>query len=362
MKVLALTKYDAQGASSRLRTLQYVSGLQSEGIQIDVSPLFDAAYLAAIYSGQSRFLSGFTSYFRRIFRLFGFLRKNYDLIWIEKELFPWVPYPFEWLFLRLCRPYVVDYDDAIFHTYDMSSRGLVRFLLGQKINHVMAAGSLVIAGNAYLAARASAAGASRVEIIPTVIDLERYHGKGLRNTNVKPIIGWIGSPSTTVHLNDLRPMFQQLAAKHDFVLRLVGAAEFELEGVCVESLPWTEDTEVALVSSFDIGIMPLFESPFSKGKCGYKLIQYMACAVPVVASAIGANSEIIDDGIEGLLVSDNKGWLDALDCLLCSPAQRAEMGVAGRARVRARYCIQVTTPRLAALLQEVSAVKYHSIL
>lgn len=355
MKVLALTKYDAQGASSRLRTLQYLPGLAREGVQVDVFPLFDAAYLAAIYSGKSRLLAGFLSYLSRLFLLLRVLGRGYDLVWIEKELFPWIPYPLEWLFLRFCRPYVVDYDDAIFHTYDMSSRAPVRFLLGRKIDAVMAGSALVVAGNAYLAARAHGAGAAKVEVIPTVIDLDRYDVKGAGDAEGRPVIGWIGSPSTTVHLNDLRPMFQRLASRHDFVLRLIGGAEFSLKGVRVESLPWSEDSEVAWVKTFDVGIMPLFQSPFSNGKCGYKLIQYMACAVPVVASAVGANPDIVDDGVEGRLVLDNDAWFEALDDLLGSPARRADMGAAGRRRVESRYCMQVTAPRLLVLLRAAAA-------
>lgn len=127
-----------------------------------------------------------------------------------------------------------------------------------------------------------------------------------------------------------------------------------MPGVDVEIVRWSEQTEVASMIDCAIGIMPLQDSPWERGKCGYKLIQYMACGLPVVASAVGANSEIVDDGIDGILVNWTDEWVSALGLLLNSPELRAEMGRAGRRRVEKDYCLQKSGPRLAELMFEAS--------
>lgn len=351
MRVLLLSRYDRLGASSRVRFMQYLSYLSNKGIETDVSPLFSNAYLTALYTGQPRWREVFSGCWSRVKILFKI--PSYDLIWLEKELFPFCPAIIERLFNLFGVSYVVDYDDAIFHNYDQHRYWLVRMFLGKKIDVVMRCSALVIAGNEYLAQRARDAGAKKIEIIPTVVDSERY--TIVPKSKKQPlVVGWMGSPSTQHYLCELSPVFEQLKKQFTVCFVAVGAIKHGVDDVPVDVLPWTEATEIQSIQRFDIGIMPLSDSPWERGKCGYKLIQYMACGVPVVASAVGVNKQIIQHGVNGFLVKDFSDWERMLSTLLCDQVLRQKMGVRGREQVESWYSLQVQAPRLVQLLHQTS--------
>lgn len=348
MKVLILTRYGRLGASSRLRFLQYLSALNEADIEFDVFPFFSDEMLQKKYKKGSYSLIGILYAYAQRFKVLG-RRKNYDLVWIEKEALPWLPSWVEKILLN-GSSYVQDFDDAWFHNYDLHRSHLVRRVLGHRLDELMAAAQLVVGGNNYLIDRASTAGAAWTEKVPTVIDLERYPVVPKNNVaGVLPIIVWIGSPSTVRYLKELAEPLASLAKMAPFKLRVIGA-HLALDGVEVECLPWTEESEVAAIAECDIGVMPLIDSPWERGKCGYKLIQYMACHLPVVASPVGVNKEIVDDGCNGFLAERPKEWIDALCRLLKHPELRIRMGKEGRYRVEKNYCLQVTAPILSKLL------------
>lgn len=348
MKILVLTRYGRLGASSRLRSLQFSSSLKSFGIDGAVHPLFDDEMLTRRYENKKYGgLLVLKAYANRVSQLLH--RSNFDLIWIEKEALPWMPVSWEKALLTRV-PYVLDYDDAVFHNYDLHPSGLVRRLLGHRIDRLMAGAGLVIAGNDYLAQRAREAGAPWVEALPTVIDLERYTPQlsPYEQDGVRRIV-WVGSPSTVKYLAALEAPLARLAARFAFKLRVIGGA-LEMSGVDVECIPWTEESEVRSIAECDVGVMPLNDSPWERGKCGYKLIQYMACGLPVVASPIGVNTQIVRDGMNGFLASTEDAWVGRLEQLLSNADLRKSMGDAGRQRVEAEYCVQQVGPRLASLL------------
>ena len=132
---------------------------------------------------------------------------------------------------------------------------------------------------------------------------------------------------------------------------LVGARDAAVDGLPAEARPWSEATEVKDILGFDVGIMPLPDEPWERGKCGYKLIQYMACARPVIASPVGANRQIVEQGVNGFLAETYDDWRSALDMLYAAPELRARLGAAGRRKVETAYCTRVTAPRLANLLK-----------
>jgi glycosyltransferase involved in cell wall biosynthesis len=350
MKILFLTRYGRLGASSRMRSLQYFPWLKRMGIECVVSPLLNDIQLADRYRKNRYSLGGLVrAYWRRLLVLWR--RRRFDLVWIEKEALPWLPAYFERSMLRGV-PYVLDYDDAIFHNYDLHSSAVVRRFLGKRMDHLMAGAHLVVGGNAYLAQRAREAGALRVEIVPTVIDLDRYTVKFDSSSHADPLrIVWIGSPSTARYLDLLREPLAVLSRRFSILLRVIGADAFSIPGVNIEVVPWSEASESASIEACDIGVMPLIDSPWERGKCGYKLIQYMACGLPVVASPVGVNCEIVRTGENGFLADNDQAWVDALGKLLSDARLRRQMGARGRKRVEKEYCIQHVVPRMAALLR-----------
>ena len=353
MKITILTRYSRLGASSRLRTMQYSDCLLAKDIVASFSPLLSERYLERLYSGRSTFWPSLAAYARRAGQL---LRAGHaDLLWLEKEALPWLPWGLERALLPRAAPLVVDYDDAVFHRYDLNQSAAVRHLLGRKLDRLMASASLVTAGNRYLADRATAAGAQWVEIVPTVVDLTAYTRRPEPFSENAVTIGWIGSPSTwTEYMAPMMPLLTPTAEAAGARIAAVGAGRAAAAHPLLDNLPWTEESEVARIHEMDIGIMPLTDTPWARGKCGYKLIQYMACGLPVIASPVGVNAEIVEHGVNGFLASSDAEWVEALQTLLCDPALRARMGEAGRLKVERDYSLQVWGPRVAQMLRDVA--------
>ena len=351
MKILALTRYGQLGASSRLRTLQYLPWLRAADVTVEVSPLFDDRYVLDMYAKRISPIHVVGRYLKRLASL---LRAGrYDMVWAEKELLPWLPSAIELgLFLRKI-PLVVDYDDALFHRYDQHRSAAVRFLLGSKIDAVMRRADLVLAGNDYLAERARDAGCRWVEWLPTVVDLDRYGMTGRGNSQPQgPVtIGWIGSPATASYLDTVAAPLAELASTAKVRCVAIGALPEQVAGTPFISVSWSEAEEVSLLRGLDIGIMPLPDAPWENGKCGYKLIQYMACGLAVVASPVGVNNTLVEHGKSGFLASSGPQWLQALSRLVEDPDLRIAMGQQGRTTVERTYALQVQAPRLEALLR-----------
>lgn len=294
------------------------------------------------------------SYLNRIKKII--CTEQYDLIWIEKEALPWFPAWFE-IFLLRNKPYILDYDDAVFHNYDRHRLKWVRYILGQRIDRLMANATLVTVGNPYLAQRAKNAGANWVEIIPTVIDLNRYPLKIVRakeNQDILRIV-WIGSPSTMKFLKILEAPLAILSRQFNFKFCIIAGSDIHLSGVDVEFIAWSLEAEVAAIQACDIGVMPLVDSDWERGKCGYKLIQYMGCSLPVVASPVGINCEIVRVGTNGYLAETTDEWVSTLKKLLEDRELRYHMGDNGRKLVEAEYSTQQIAPKLANLLHCVKA-------
>ena len=351
-KVLFLSRYARLGSSSRLRLYQYLPYLQDAGIEVTLAPLFGDGYVRDLYGGKVAKLSVMQAYAAR----WGFMLNagRFDAVWVEKEMLPWIP---AWLELGLFPvrvPLIVDYDDAVFHRYDQHRLSLVRTLLGRKIDTVMRRADLVIAGNEYLANHARNAGAARVEILPTVVDVARYGVSTPESVGqALPTIGWIGSPATAHFLHLIAPALREVATRKLVQVVAVGANADQLGDLPVKVLPWTEETEVGDIQRFDIGIMPLLDAPFERGKCGYKLIQYMACGKPVVASPVGVNSVIVRDGVDGILASTHQEWVSALTRLIADRVLRQQMGREGRRRIELEFSLQKAAPRFAHLIESV---------
>jgi glycosyltransferase involved in cell wall biosynthesis len=358
MNLLILSRYDRLGASSRLRFFQYVPILERMEINVTVSSLFSDAYVFGLQQNKRYPFQVLSAFSRRISTLLA--QRQFDLIWIEKEALPWAPAWLEQTLISSKIPYVLDYDDAVFHNYDLSNSLLVRAFLGGKHKRMIRGAAKVLVGNEYLAEYAIQAGSQEVELIPTVIDLDRYPLSAthqFRKCESTPIVGWVGQRSTGLYLASLKQLFHRLAINNVANFVAVGLDAKSL-GLPMKSIPWSEQTEVSSIAGFDIGIMPLPDDTFARGKCGYKLIQYMACSLPVIASPVGINCQIVEHGVNGFLAETAEQWEQSLKTLLADPKLRQQMGASGRRKVESQYCLQVTGPKLVAVLKE--AAKYRT--
>jgi glycosyltransferase involved in cell wall biosynthesis len=344
MKVLVLTRYSRLGASSRLRFLQFQPKLERQGFSFTTEPLLDDGYLTALYSNSTRPLRHIAlSYLKRLRNAFS--TKQYDLLWLEKEAFPWLPLMFErtitsWI------PYVVDFDDAWFHRYDQSPNPIIRFMLGRKLNGIMKHAALVISANAYISERARQVKARQVLEVPTVVNLDNYAPRPplLHRRERSLVVTWIGTPVTARYLELVIPVVRRLGS--DVRLRLVGAGPLPIQDINIEYVPWSEANELAALQDSDVGIMPLTSGLWERGKSGFKLIQYMAASLPVIASPVGAARDIILPGVTGYLATNEDEWIEALHQLKASPDRARAMGQAGRERCASLYSIDAVLPRL----------------
>ena len=333
IRVLALTRYSEMAASTRQRFIQYIPALRSGGFDVTVAPLFDDAYVAAIGRGGVGKMALARQYVRRITDALVRMRA-YDAAWIQYEAFPYLPGLAERAIRLSGVPYIVDYDDAIFHQYDHGGP-LRRAILGKKLAPLLRHARGCAAGNDYIADYVSQY-CSHVFKIPTVVDTTLYQPAEVRERPL--VVGWIGSPSTWRYVEPLLPQLVPAIAEVGAQFRIVGSGKRGSEGP-IRFVDWSEDREVAEVQGFDIGIMPVPDEPWGRGKCGYKLIQYMACGVATIASPVGVNVEIVDEGKTGYLVRSNEEWVARLKKLLADAGLRQQLGAAGRLVAEARYSL-----------------------
>ncbi len=346
IRILALTKYAGMAAGTRQRFVQYVPFLREHGIEVEIAPLLPDSHLQAFNLGQRRGLGAPLAYMKRLALLLA--RRDYDLLWVHFELFPYLPAWAERLAAWSGKPVVYDYDDAIFHMYDSHPKAAVRRLLGRKLETALSRAAAVVCGNRYLQSYAERFCPNTV-VIPTVVDVDVYRPASVEaeaRQSQAPLVGWVGSPSTWVNVEPVVPTIVDALSPFGGRFRAVGAGAAAVARPGLELVDWNQAAEVDELQRLDIGIMPLLDRPFQNGKCGYKLIQYMACGVPVIASPVGVNSEIVSNGENGFLASTDGEWAEALQRLLSDAGLRRRMGEAGRRRVEERYSLQVQQPRL----------------
>jgi glycosyltransferase involved in cell wall biosynthesis len=350
--ILFLTRYDRKAASSRYRFIQYIPYLEKEGFSCVISPLFDESYFNKYLNFQRKKKFDLFKYLiNRIIVLF--TTHKFKLVVLEKELIPYAPALLERILNIVGIPYVVDYDDAIFHQYDCHPNPIVRAILRKKISVVMRNARLVIAGNPYLANYAQEAGAKQVEVIPTVIDITKYpQERIIKKHNIFTIV-WIGSPSTYQHIEMILPILTKFSADHNSKVLLIGPGERKINEAGIKVQSWSETSEVVDLQAAHVGIMPLPDTPWTRGKCGFKLIQYMASSLPVIASPVGVNTTIVEHGKNGYLASTNDEWITYFKLLRKNLDKCKQIGLFGRNKVKHNYCIQVTAPRFIELLLQI---------
>lgn len=320
-----------QPPSTRLRVLNCQSAFRKAGIEATVMPIPSGI------AGRFRMLRAAAAH---------------DVVLIQKKT---SFHRLELALLQWVNPRIVfDMDDAVMfheleHHQPLTGKNFLKFI--RTINHCAA----VVAGNRYLAKFAEP-NCGQVHVLPTPIDAERYTVKDYAQPSGTVAIGWIGVAGNLHYLKRLEPVFQRLCAEFPEVsLKIVSNDFIDMEGVPVIKEKWALESEIASLRSFDIGIMPLDDTHWARGKCGYKILQYMGVGVPVVASPVGINSEFIRPGEAGFLAQDEEEWYQGLRALILSRALRMDMGLKGRRLVDAKYSQKLYEAAYVEILKQVAA-------
>jgi len=318
MRVLFITQTDELGPASRYRVYQYLPYLTQENIEYKVIP-------------------GGRKYYHRMFKkpfyYLGLLLRRirdltvlnkFDVIFIQREFIPKM-YPIgELLYSKINENLIFDFDDAIYVT----SKYIYKVLQRSKI---------VIAGNTYLKEYAQKYN-KNVVVIPTCIDICRYSLKQ-HSPKEEVTIGWMGTPSNLEYVKSIFPIIQELSSEFRVILKIVGIPNVSYPGINIKSKKWLLNEEISDILSMDIGIMPLPNNKYTKGKCGVKLLQYMAAGLPAVTSQVGVGKEIITTGFNGFLANDKDSWYNSLKLLIEDWRLRKDIGIMARRRVEEEFAL-----------------------
>ena len=351
MKVLFFAYAPKTNASSRYRVYKYIPYFDRDGIYVKVCPPVNEQIYNLFYKFLMQkngiFIKLFYYFFlvlpNRIFQLFQV--RKFDVIVIQRELFPYGNAWLERIIALFNKKIIYDFDDAIFTkpTHYQTNKSIKdkikNFLNGEDpVKTRILLSKLVIVGNEYLYNYAKNYH-QNVVIIPTSIDLNEYKVEYKETEKQEIIIGWIGNPGNLYYLNLVDRVLAELRKKYNFKFKVVSSQEFNSRHIKVENKKWREVDEVADISSFDIGIMPLEDNEYTRGKGGFKLIQYMGLGIPSIASPVGINSEIIQDGVNGFLAKDETEWYVKLEKLIINPELRKCIGLKGRRSIEDRFSI-----------------------
>jgi len=366
MKILFLTSADILGAASRYRVYQYLDYLKKGGFECKAIPSLFNKYLSPSKKFKKLYhfskwvgrMAGGNAFILMFFKRLFDIRHTFksDIIFIQKNLFPFGPPFLEKIirFLNKKKKIIFDFDDTIYlpPISCQDNKIFMRFWDDNLVSKIISMSDFVIAGNSFLAKYASKYN-KNITVIPTAIDTERYDLKDYKKLTDEISIGWIGSSSTNFYLEQLRGVFKELGKKYNnLTLKIIGA-KIRMNEIKTISKEWNLDSEVNDLQSFDIGVMPLTDDEWSKGKCGLKILQYMAVGVPAVASPVGVNKEIIQNGINGFLAGTDEEWIEKLSLLIENPELRYKLGMKGRQTVEKNYSVKVNAPKLKAVLKRV---------
>jgi glycosyltransferase involved in cell wall biosynthesis len=269
--------------SCRYRILQYFPYLKEKGIKVSVH-FYRRDWLDKL----------------KLYDTLG----QYDIFYIHRKLF--LPPEF-WYLRKKAKKIIYDFDDAVMYR-SSSSKNPHSFSRRVKFAYMMKGVDLVVAGNQFLRSEALPYN-SRVEIIPTSVDLSRYHLKEDHTRKETVTLGWLGSSSTLKYLRLLLPTLERVYQKHPcFQLKIVCDQFLESSKIPVIKKQWLEEEEEADLKSFDIGLMPLSVDLWSRGKCGFKIVQYYGVGVPAICTPVGVNKDIVEDGVNGFWAEDEGQW------------------------------------------------------
>jgi glycosyltransferase involved in cell wall biosynthesis len=365
MKVLALSSYPVEAASTRYRVTQYVEPLKEFDIELRVRPFVGSSLQASLYK-RSQWPRTAFGLIGAALRRVGTVAeaKQADVIFVQREAMIFGPPVVEWLSAKaLKRPMVLDLDDATYVSYTSPTYGKLGKTLKWegKTDQLIDLAAVVICGNRAIAEYVQNKGAI-AHIIPTIVDTDLFR-PAHRPTNSVPVLGWIGTHSTFPYLQTVFPVLEDLAKRHRFKVKIVGAGVeiVKIPGVEIENLEWRLDREIEDFQSLDVGLYPIdstrYAGNWASGKSGFKAIQYMALGIPYVATPVGAINDIGAHGTTHFNATTQEEWSRALEQLLSSAGLREKMGAAGRQHSLEHYSLPAQAKKLAKALQQAAAMR-----
>ena len=355
MTILFITPYPFdQAPSQRFRFEQYFEVLKRNDWEISQESFLDSKTWAIFYK-KGMLLSKLWGIAKGIIRrhLLFFKLHRYDLIFIHREAcFIGPPY-FEWIYANVFKKKIIfDFDDAIWLRDVSEANSRLSFLKrSEKTAKIIKYSSFIIAGNDYLGDYARLYN-NHVTIIPTTIDTN-YHRSG-NNTSSRIRIGWTGSITTNKHFEMLIPLLKKLNEHYGDKIEFITISNKPTAngGLPINYIKWNRDSEIKDLQKIDIGIMPLPDDEWAKGKCGFKGLQYMALEIPTIMSPVGVNTEIIQDGINGYLATTEQEWFDKLSLLIESKELREKIGKSGRTTVQDKYSVEANKQKYLQLFNQ----------
>ena len=324
MKVLFLIQ-GFSVAASRYRVLQYIPYLESKGVEAEVS-----LYPRTL---------------KENFRFFSKL-SQYDIVFLQRKRFN---QPRLGLLRKRAKRILFDFDDSVMYRNSKAKDPLSSTRRRRFVQMVKNA-DFIIAGNEFLKSQVLPFNPN-VEMIPTVINQEKYRLKTYPVQQERVTLGWIGDHGSIHYLEKMKSIFEKIGEKYPYVeLKIVCDIFFDCDRIKVVKKNWSSEDEVTDLQGFDIGLMPLVDDPWSWGKCGLKIVQYQGVGVPVVCTPVGVNKDLVEDGVTGFYAVTATEWEERLCALIQNATLREQMGREGRKRVLKKYTEQVCAPRLLSIL------------
>lgn len=341
-KIIFIAPYPfGQAPSQRFRFEQYIQSLHENGFSTEFHPFLDDKGWKTLYEDGSFFkksLAMFRSFWRRFFLLFKL--KKFDSIFIHREASMIGPPFIEWMIAKvLRRKYIYDFDDAIWlPNYSEANASFHKLKAYGKVKKIIKWADQVVVGNNHLKEFALKYNDS-IKIIPTTVDLDNVHKINTIHNKSEIIIGWTGTHTTAKYLNFIVPVLEKLEKQFEFKFRVISNHSPDIKLNSLEYIKWNKKTEIKDLSEINIGIMPMDDNKWTRGKCGFKSLQYMSLQIPAIMSPVGINNQIIQNGKNGFLCSSASEWEEVLTTLLNDCTLREKIGVAGQETVKEKYSV-----------------------
>lgn len=353
-KILVLCPYPTGYVpGQRLKFEQYYSDWRENGFELEISPFISEKTQKILYKRGHLFgkvmgtLAGYMRRFRDLLRI-----PQYDIVYIFLWATPFGPPITEWLIRRVAKKQVYDIDDLVYIVKTSKHNRFIKPLKSSsKINFLIKNSDHVLVSTDELVAYTKKFN-QNLSLIPATIDVKKYKFPGEHQSDAV-VIGWSGSQTTSKYLHLIDDVLKYIFQKYRVKIMVMGDDDFVLEGVDIELLHWTAETEVANIQKFDIGLHPLPDEKWAYGKSGGKLVQYMAAGLPIIATAIAPNYKVIEDGYNGFLVKNDKEWIEKLELLIKDAQLRKQMGCNSRKFAEEHSSVEANAHKYLAVFNQV---------